>query len=67
MIPFAQTLEERTVIGDPRLSLTERYVSHAGYVAAVRKAADRATSEGFLLPVDAAVLIKAADASAVLR
>jgi hypothetical protein len=67
MIPFARTLEERKLTGDPRLSLQERYVSHDGYVAVVRKVADKATKEGFLLPVDAALLIKAAEASAVLR
>ena len=67
MIPFARTIEERKAIGDPRLSLQERYTNHDGYVAAVRKAADRASREGFLLPVDAALLIKLAEASAVLR
>jgi hypothetical protein len=67
MIPFARTAEERNATGDPRLSLQERYGSHDGYVASVRKAADKAMKDGFLLPVDAAALIKAADASAVLR
>ena len=67
MIPFARTLEERKAMGDPRLSLQERYTSHDGYVAVVRKAAERATREGFLLPIDAAALIKSAEASAVLR
>ena len=67
MIPFARSLEERKMTGDPRLSLQERYVSHDGYVDAVRKAADKATREGFLLPVDATLLIKAAELSAVLR
>jgi hypothetical protein len=67
MIPFARTLDERKATGDPRLSLQERYTHHDGYVAAVRKAADKATKEGFLLPLDAALLIKGAEASAVLR
>jgi Alpha/beta hydrolase domain len=67
MIPFARTPEERKASNDPRLSLVERYGSHDGYVAAVSKAAARAVAEGFLLPVDAAALISAAQASAVLR
>ena len=67
MIPFARTQEERKAGNDPRLSLVERYGSHDGYVAAVSKAAARAVAEGFLLPVDAAALISAAQASAVLR
>ena len=67
MLPFARTAQERQAAGDPRLSLEERYGNHAGYVAAVRKAADRAQTEGFLLPADAARLIQAAEASKVLR
>jgi hypothetical protein len=41
MIPFAATRAERMANGDPRPSLEERYTDHAGYVAAVRKAAAR--------------------------
>lgn len=67
MVPFARTEQERRAIQDPRPSLQERYGSHEGYVAAVRKAAARAQSEGFLLPDDAARLIRTAQDSAVLR
>ncbi len=67
MIPFARTADERKLNNDPRPSLQERYASHDGYVAAVRKAAARASAEGFLLEVDATALINAAQASAVLR
>lgn len=67
MIPFARTAKDRQASGDPRLSLEERYGSHAGYVAAVRKAAAKAQSEGFLLPADADRLVQAAEASQVLR
>ena len=67
MIPFARTADERKLNNDPRLSLQERYASHDGYIAAVRKAAARALAEGFLLDADAAALINAAEASAVLR
>ena len=67
MIAFARTADERRQNNDPRLSLQERYTSHEGYVAAVSKAAARAVAQGFLLDVDAAALINAAQASAVLR
>lgn len=67
MIPFARNVEQRRASQDPRLSLEERYGSHDGYVAAVKKAAAHATAEGFLLQEDAAALIAAAEKSAVLR
>ncbi len=67
MIPFANTEAERIASGDPRLSLEERYGTHAGYVDAVRKAAANAVEQGFLLPTDADKLIARAEASDVLR
>src|SRR5689334_25383181 len=39
-VPFAVTKADRQATGDPRPSLTERYGTHDGYVAAVRAAAD---------------------------
>ena len=39
--PFARTRAEREANGGPRLSLEERYGDHAGFVAAVRRAAPR--------------------------
>jgi Alpha/beta hydrolase domain len=62
-----RTAAERQANNDPRLSLEERYGNAAGYVAAVTKAAADAVKAGFLLPVDAEGLIKAAQASAVLK
>ncbi len=67
MIPFAKTRAEREAANDPRPSLEERYGDHAGYVAAVRKAAANAMAQGFLLQRDAEALIKAAEASKVLK
>ncbi len=67
MLPFARTAAQRLANNDSRPSLEERYGSHDGYVAVVKKAAARAVTEGFLLPEDAAALITAADKSAVLR
>jgi hypothetical protein len=67
MIPFARTMSERLANQDPRLSLEERYGTHAGYVAAVTKSAANAVARGFLLQEDADALIAAADASNVLK
>ncbi len=67
MVPFARTQAERVASGDPRLSLEERYGTHEGYVAAVRRAAANAVAKGFLLQADADALIVAAEASLVLR
>jgi hypothetical protein len=67
MIPFARTAAERQAARDPRPSLEERYGSHAGYVAAVRKAAARRWPRVFSCPEDAAELISLAEASHVLR
>ena len=65
--PLARTAQERPANIDPRRSRQERYSSHDGYVAAVKKAAARAIAQGFLLEPDGAALIDAAQASAVLR
>lgn len=65
-IPFAATNAKRMASGDPRLSLEERYGTHEGYVAAVKRAADRNVRDRFLLPEDAARLVAEAQASAVL-
>jgi hypothetical protein len=66
-IPFARTFQERTSTGDPRLSLAERYGTHAGYVDAVRKATQKLVNQRLLLQVDADRLIGAADASDILK
>ena len=65
--PFAKTKADRIANGDPRLSLEERYGDHAGYVAAVTAAAQRAADAGFLLPADKTLLIARAAASNVLN
>ena len=65
--PFARTRAERMANGDPRLSLEERYGDHAGFVAAVRRAADESVARRFLLPEDAEVLVRMAEESDALR
>ena len=67
MLPFAKTKAERLANNDTRLSLEERYGDHAGYVAAVKKAAANAVAQKFLLQKDADALVAAAEGSGVLR
>jgi len=59
MIPFAKTRAQRIAAGDSRPSLEERYGTHAGYVAAVRAAADNAACKGYLLAGPAAATLGA--------
>lgn len=66
-IPFARTKAERTAANDPRRSLEERYQSHSGYVAAVRRAVQQLGQRRLLLPSDAERYIQEAEASLVLR
>lgn len=65
--PYATTAAERHTRGDPRMSLQERYTDHAGYVNAVRQAAETLVKERFLLEEDAQRYIREAEASSVLR
>jgi len=65
MVPFFKKKADRVAAGDPRLSLEERYVTHAGYVAAVRKAADNAACQGYLLAGPAAASMGAKCAGAI--
>jgi hypothetical protein len=60
MVPFFKTKAQRLAAGDPRRSLEERYGTHAGYVAAVTKAANRAYRKGYLLAADRDALIQQA-------
>jgi Alpha/beta hydrolase domain len=65
MVPFFKTKAQRVAAGDPRLSLEERYGTHAGYVAAVTAAANNAFEQGYLLAADRDALIAQAVASDV--
>lgn len=66
-IPFARTQSERVAARDPRLSLEERYGTHAGFVEKVKAAAADLMREGFLLPEDVQEIIQDAEASDVLK
>jgi hypothetical protein len=57
---FARTKAEREKIGDPRLSIEERYPSHQAYIDIVKSAVENLVKEGFLLPEDGACYIDAA-------
>jgi len=62
-IAFSKTRAEREAVGDPRLSLEERYGSRADYVAKVKATADALVAERLLLPADAAAYVQAAETS----
>jgi alpha/beta hydrolase family protein len=64
-IPFRRSKADREAVGDPRLSLEERYGDHAGYVDAVRQAVTRLVTQRFLLPEDAKAMIEQAEKSNV--
>ena len=56
-IPFAKTKAERRKTGDPRLSLDERYKTHADYVAQISRAARLLVAQRYLLAEDAERMI----------
>jgi hypothetical protein len=64
-IDFAKTKSERLAIGDPRLSIEERYPNHVTYVNAVADAANRLHQQGFLLDKDVQAYIEAAAQSSI--
>ncbi len=66
-IPFAVTEDERLSIGDPRLSLEERYGTHENYVQEVASVAEELMHQGFLLEADVQRYIDQAASSDVLQ
>ncbi|MFL2546741.1 MAG: alpha/beta hydrolase domain-containing protein [Candidatus Rariloculaceae bacterium] len=59
VFPFATTAAERD--GDPRLSLEERYETHAGYVEKIRESVQQQMNARLLLQEDAERLIRGAE------
>jgi hypothetical protein len=57
LVPFAPDQTTRTTIGDPRLSLTERYGTHAAYASAVAASSASLQAQRFLLPMDVTTYI----------
>jgi len=66
-VPLLRTAAERIAAGDPRPSLEELYVTHDGYVAAVRRAAERLFRARLMLAEDVAQTVAEAEASSVLK
>jgi hypothetical protein len=64
-IPFAEEQADREAVGDPRLSLEERYKSHGAYVSRVARAAARLVSQRLLLEEDAERIVEIAANSEV--
>ena len=66
-VPFAATKAERLAVGDPRLSIEERYPTKAAYVNAIRVAADNLMRARYLLQDDAFRLITEAENGGVRK
>jgi len=56
-IPFARKAEERNAVGDPRLSLQERYASQAAYLEKLTEECRRLQQSGYLLEEDIARIV----------
>ena len=65
-VAFEATKAARDAKGDPRKSVQERYGDHAGYVNAVKTAAQQLVNERFLMQEDADRYVKDAQSSDVL-
>ncbi len=61
-LPFARTRAEREAVGDPRLSLEERYGTRKGYLDAVAAACEEMVAERLLLAEDVAGIMAQAAA-----
>jgi Alpha/beta hydrolase domain len=59
-IPFPESPQERSMTGDPRLSILERYPDKAAYVAAITQAARELVAQGLMLEEDVARCAEAA-------
>ena len=66
-LPLHKTKADRLAAGDPRPSLQELYGDHAGYVAAVAKAAHELNEDRLMLQEDVDAYIADAEASNVLK
>jgi hypothetical protein len=64
-IPFAPTRAERLAVGDPRLSIEERYPTRDAYVAAFERGVADLVAKRYLLPEDAKTLVERARAEGI--
>ena len=65
-VPLARTAAERTMTGDPRPSLAERYASLDAYEAAVRTAAQQLVTDRHLLADDVELCVRIASRRYIL-
>ena len=66
-LPFRADRAERVAMGDPRLSLQERYLTHDAYVSAVAEATEALARDRLLLRRDADDIVRSAANSSVGR
>jgi hypothetical protein len=59
-VPFAPTLAQRELVGDPRLSIEERYASKDVYLERVRAAGEALAAERYLIEEDIEVSVSQA-------
>ena len=59
-IALPETEAERAITGDPRRSIEERYGNAAGYVAAIRAAAEKLVAARLMIAEDVARCVAAA-------
>ncbi len=64
---FAATRAEREQAGDPRVSVAERYTSHADYAAKLQAAAEALARDGLLLEEDVAAYLRLAQSDALRK
>jgi hypothetical protein len=64
-IPFLATKAQRLAVGDPRLSIEERYPDHQTYVNQVTRAAQELKAERLMLEADVQNYISTAQAASV--
>jgi hypothetical protein len=57
-IPFQKTAAERARVGDPRLSIAERYTGRADYLARFTRAVDELIKQRWILAEDRAAMIE---------
>jgi hypothetical protein len=57
-IPLVKTAEERKALGDPRLSIAERYKSQEEYVSKFEQAAKKLVEQRFLLQEDLPAILE---------
>ena len=57
-MPFPRTAQERTVKGDPRMSIAERYVGREDYMNRYAKAVDSLVAERWILAEDREALLE---------